>query len=190
MSSHDDTYLTGKFLVSMPQKDENDSFFKSVIYICSHDKQGAMGFVINKKLKDFSFSDLAVPVPDIRLDSLEHMYLYQGGPVEKVRGFVLHSSEYFKPGTYKVDSDIAVSSSIDVLKDIAYGIGPNENLVALGYCAWDARQLEREILSNRWLVMGADKEILFHTEDELKWDHAMDKTGIDINRFVFETGHA
>ena len=81
MNSHDDTYLTGKFLVSMPQKDENDSFYKSVIYICSHDKHGAMGFVINKKLKDFSFSDLAVPVPDIKLDHLENIYLYQGGPV-------------------------------------------------------------------------------------------------------------
>lgn len=190
MSERDDRYLTGKFLVSMPEDDKDDCFHKSVVYICSHDRQGAMGFVINKKLKDFSFSDLAVPLPVSRMEGLERMFLYQGGPVEKIRGFVLHNSEYFRPGTYKVDSQIAVSSSIDVLKDIAYGIGPDENLVALGYCAWDKMQLEREILSNRWLVMGADKDILFHTPDELKWDRAMDETGIDLGRFVFATGHA
>lgn len=190
MAERLDTYLTGKFLVSMSQNKEDDCFYKSVVYICSHDKQGAMGFVINKKLQDFSFADLAVPLPVSKMGQLDHLFLYQGGPVEKVRGFVLHNSEYHKPGTYQVDKQIAISSSIDVLKDIAYGVGPSENLVALGYSSWEPMQLEREILNNHWLVMSADKKILFHTPDELKWEHAMDKTGIDLKRLILATGHA
>ena len=184
-----DKYLTGKFLVSMPKLDD-DCFRQSVVYICSHTKEGAMGFMINKKLKDFSFSDLAVPLDVPCFSNLERMFLYQGGPVEKVRGFVLHSLEYDKPGTYPVDDKIAVSSSLDVLKDIAYGIGPQENLVALGYCSWKPGQLEREILNNDWLVAEASNEILFHTEDEFKWERALDETKVDLERFVLTTGHA
>ena len=184
-----DKYLTGKFLVSTARLDD-DCFGQSVVYVCSHGKEGAMGFLINKKLKDFSLSDLAVPLPLNQASRLEDMFLYQGGPIEKIRGFVLHSAEYLKPGTYQVDDNIAVSSSLDVLKDIAYGIGPEENLVALGYSAWEPGQLERELLSNDWLVADCSKELLFHTEDELKWERAMDETNVDLKRFVFETGHA
>ncbi len=184
-----DKYLTGKFLVSTSKIDD-ESFRKSVIYICSHGQEGAMGFMINKKLKDFSLSDLAVPLDAQRFENLEQMFLYQGGPLEKIRGFVLHSSEYLKPGTFQVDDHVSVSSSLDILKDIAYGIGPQENLVALGYCSWEPNQLERELINNDWLVADSSNEILFHTEDELKWDRAMDETKIELNRFVFETGHA
>jgi len=184
-----DKYLTGKFLVSMPRLDD-DCFRRSVVYICSHTKDGAMGFVINKKLKDFSISDLAVPLPLNQTARLEEMFLYQGGPVEKIRGFVLHSAEYDRPGTYLVDEKVAVSSSLDILKDIAYGIGPQENLVALGYSAWSAGQLEQELLNNDWLVADYSNEILFHTDDELKWERAMDETKVDLDRFVLLTGHA
>lgn len=184
-----DKYLTGKFLVSTPNIDD-ESFRESVVYICSHGKEGAMGFVINKKLKDFSLSDLAVPLQVNRFENLEQLFLYQGGPLEKIRGFVLHSAEYLRPGTFQVDDQIAVSSSLDVLKDIAYGIGPHENLVALGYSAWEPHQLERELLNNDWLVTDGSNEILFRTEDELKWERAMDETGVDLNRFILETGHA
>ena len=110
-----DKYLTGKFLVSTPKLDD-DCFGQSVVYVCSHGKEGAMGILINKKLKDFSLSDLAVPLPLNQAARLEDMFLYQGGPIEKIRGFVLHSTEYLKPGTYQVDDHIAVSSSLDVLK--------------------------------------------------------------------------
>jgi len=189
MASDEDKYLSGKFLISAPTLDD-ECFHKSVVYLCSHGKDGAMGFVINKKLKDFSISDLAVPLQVDRFMNLDQMFLYQGGPVEKIRGFVLHSSEYFKPGTYRVDDLIAVSSSLDVLKDIAYGIGPHENLVALGYCSWEPGQLEQELLRNDWLISDASNEILFHTYDELKWERAMDETGIDMNRFISTTAHA
>ncbi len=181
--------LTGKFLVSMPKLDD-ESLHQSVVYLCSHGKDGAMGFIINKKLKDFSFSDLAVPLPVNQFSNLENMYLYQGGPLEKIRGFVLHSAEYNRPGTYQIDNQIAVSSSLDVLKDIAYGAGPKENLVALGYLAWDPMQLESEIVNNDWLIVDSSHEIMFHTQDELKWQKALDSSGIDLNQFVMQTGHA
>lgn len=189
MAFMNDKYLTGKFLVSALKADD-DCFSRSVIYVCSHGLEGAMGFVVNKKLKDFSFSDLAVPLPVGRFTNLENMFLYQGGPLEKIRGFVLHSSEYNKPGTYQVNDQISISSSLDVLTDIAYGTGPVENLVALGYCAWEPKQLEQEILRNQWFVIDGSSELLFHTEDALKWDRAMAETGLDLERFVFATGHA
>ncbi len=184
-----DKFLTGKLLISLTQT-EDDIFDRSVVYLCAHGKEGAMGFVINKKLKDFSFSDLAIGLPQAYSTNLNNFFLYQGGPLEKIRGFVIHSAEYQKPGTYCVDEKIAVSSNLETLKDIAYGIGPDENLVALGYSAWEPNQLEREIFNNDWLVTDASKEILFHTEDTLKWERALDESNIDLSRFLSHTGHA
>jgi len=189
MATFKDKSLAGKFLVSMPNL-EDESFHQSVVYLCSHGQDGAMGFIINKKLKDFSFSDLSVPLDVNRFSNLENMYLYQGGPVERIRGFVLHSAEYNRPGTYQVDNSVSVSSNLDVLKDIAYGAGPAENLVALGYSAWEPMQLEREILNNDWLIVDASNEILFHTEDSLKWEKALARSGIDLSRLILQTGHA
>ena len=182
-------YLSGKVLISSP-KMEDDSFFQSVVYLCAHGADGAMGFVINKKLKDFSLSDLAVPLDLNFQNHLEDMFLYQGGPIEKIRGFVLHSAEYYKPGTYQVDQKIAVSSSLEVLKDIAYGMGPVDNLVALGYCTWAPSQLEKELMSNNWFVTDASNDLLFHTADTEKWQLAMDQTQIDLNRFIDQIAHA
>lgn len=189
MAPAKEKYLGGKILISSP-KIEDDAFLESVVYLCSHDRNGAMGFVINKKLKDFSFSDLSVPLDVNRFSNLENMYLYQGGPVERIRGFVLHSAEYNRPGTYQVDNSVAVSSNLDVLKDIAYGAGPAENLVALGYSAWEPMQLEREILNNDWLIVDASNDILFHTEDSLKWEKALARSGVDLSRLILQTGHA
>ena len=189
MALSKDKYLGGKILISSP-KIEDDAFIKSVVYLCSHDRDGAMGFVINKKLKDFSLSDLAVPLDLAPKNNLQDMFLYQGGPIEKIRGFVLHSAEYFKPGTYQVDQKIAVSSSLDVLKDIAYGTGPVDHLVALGYCTWAPSQLEKELMSNDWFVSDASNTLLFHTDDQDKWQLAMDQTNIDLSRFIFEIAHA
>ena len=189
MATFKDKSLAGKFLVSMPGL-EDESFHQSVVYLCSHGQDGAMGFIINKKLKDFSFSDLSVPLDVNRFSNLANMYLYQGGPVERIRGFVLHSAEYNRPGTYQVNSNVAVSSNLDVLKDIAYGAGPAENLVALGYSAWEPMQLEREILNNDWLIVDASNEILFHTEDSLKWEKALARSGVDLSRLILQTGHA
>lgn len=181
--------LTGNFLISMPSN-EDDCFAKTVVYICSHSKEGAMGFVINKKLKDFSFTDLAVPLPLHTMQNLENIFLYQGGPIEKVRGFVLHSSDYSKSGTYKVNDEISISSSLDVLTDIAYGTGPKENLIALGYSGWEPMQLENEILNNRWIVGKSNRDLLFNVPDDQKWEMAVEQSGVDLSRFINKTGYA
>ena len=189
MEHSDCKFLTGKCLVATPDMDD-ENFANTLIYICSHGKDGAMGFVVNRKLKDFSFTDLAVKLPLNPNLNLDSMFLYQGGPLEKIRGFVLHSSEYYKPGTLRIDNNIAISSSLDVLTDIAYGIGPKNNLIALGYSGWDPFQLEHELKNNHWLVIDAHKDLLFNTPDELKWERAIEQTGIDFSRYINIIGNA
>ena len=189
MGTISDKSLAGNFLVSMPGTDD-ERFAESVVYICSHGKEGTMGFIVNKKLKDFSFSDLAINIPTNIPDKLESMFLYQGGPLEKIRGFVLHSAEYDKPGTFQIDDKVAVSSSLDVLTDIAYGQGPKNNLIALGYSGWEPMQLETELIYNKWLIVPSNTDLLFNTPDEQKWQRAMDESGVDITRFINATGHA
>ena len=181
--------LTGKCLISMPSM-EDERFQHSLIYICSHNKDGAMGFVVNKKLGGFSFADLAKQLPITNILNVEPLDIHQGGPLEKVRGFVLHSTDYIKDDTVVIDDKIAVSSSVDILKDIAVGSGPQENLIALGYASWAPMQLEGEIINNSWLVTVPSKELVFRTKDEEKWQKALDETGIDINRVSTFMGHA
>ncbi len=184
-------YLTGKCLIATPQISEG-LFARSVIYVCMHGPEGAMGFMINKQLKEFYFSDLISQFNIAReIDiSAEPIVLHQGGPLERIRGFVLHSLDYKKVGTLPIDNNFAVSSSIDVLSDIAVGKGPRYNLIALGYSSWSPKQLEQEIIYNRWLVTEPSTELLFKTKDEEKWQQAVDELGFDINRISLFSGRA
>lgn len=189
MTDVNEKYLTGKCLISMPGI-ADERFEKSLIYICSHNKDGAMGFVVNKKIKEFSFADLANQLPISTIQPIAPMDLYQGGPLEKVRGFVLHSVDYLKGDSIVIDKDIAISSSIDVLTDIAFGNGPKDNLIALGYASWQPNQLEQEIINNVWMVSPSSPELVFRTKDEEKWQQAMDTIGIDLSRFCGSCGRA
>lgn len=189
MSMTKDNFLTGKCLISMPNM-QDEGFNETLIYICSHTKEGAMGFVVNKKIKEFSFADLANQLPINTLKPIEPIDLHQGGPLEKVRGFVLHSTEYVKDDTIVIDDKIAISSSIDVITDIAFGNGPKDNLIALGYASWAPQQLEKEIINNSWLVTNPTPELVFHTKDEEKWQKALDSLGVDLNRLSSRLGHA
>lgn len=189
MNDKCDLYLTGKCLISMPNMDD-ERFADTLIYICSHSKEGAMGFVVNKKIKEFSFADLANQLPINTINPIEPIDLHQGGPLEKVRGFVIHSTDYIKADTIVIDDKIAISSSIDVITDIAFGIGPRENLIALGYASWAPQQLEQEIANNTWLVASPSAELFFRTKDEEKWLKAIESLGIDINRLATRAGHA
>lgn len=182
-------FLTGKCLVAMPNMTD-EHFAHSLIYICSHSEEGAMGFIVNKKIKEFSFADLATQLPINPLRPIAPLDLHQGGPLEKIRGFVLHTTDYIKNDTFVIDENIAVSSSIDILTDIAFGIGPKDNLIALGYSSWTANQLENEIKNNNWLIITPNTELVFRTKDEDKWQKAMDEMGIDINRLSYSPGHA
>jgi putative transcriptional regulator len=185
----DENYLTGKCLIAMPNM-EDERFAKSLVYICSHTKDGAMGFVVNKKIKEFSFADLANQLPINTIKPIEPIELHHGGPLEKVRGFVIHSTDYVKGDTIVISDNIAVSSSIDIITDIAFGLGPKENLIALGYASWAPQQLEREIMNNSWLVTQPDTELVFKTKDEEKWQKAIESIGIDINHLSNFSGRA
>ena len=182
-------FLTGKCLVAMPNMTD-EHFAQTLIYICSHSTEGAMGFIVNKKIKEFSFADLATQLPVTPIHPIMPIDLHAGGPLEKIRGFVLHSTDYIKNDTVVIDKNIAISSSIDILTDIAFGIGPKDNLIALGYSSWTANQLENEIKNNNWLITTPDTELVFRTKDEDKWQKAMDEIGIDINRLSYTPGHA
>lgn len=189
MEKDNSEYLVGKCLISSPLM-EGDLFAKSVIYICSHTKDGAMGFIVNKKIKEFSFADLAMQLPIDFKKPVSPIDLYQGGPLDKVRGFVLHSTDYQRGESIEPGGGIAISSSVDILTDIAFGCGPKENLIALGYANWAPTQLEQEIIANKWLVAPANPELIFRTRDEEKWQTALNNIGVDIARFSAVCGRA
>ncbi len=191
MENFDSKYaLTGKLLVAMPTLNESDCFSHSVVYVCSHGKSGAMGIIVNKQMDKFSFSDLTFQLPIKDYEALNSVKLYTGGPLEQIRGMVLHSTDYIKDGTIVVGNGIAVSSSTEIISDIAFGQGPEDKLVALGYSFWHPRQLEAEIYENDWMVIDADKELMFKTKDEEKWQKALDETGIRLDRFIGITGRS
>ncbi len=189
MTDTNTNYLTGKCLVSMPGLND-DNFKNALIFVCSHNKDGAMGFVINKKIKEFSFNDLANQLPIATSQPITPIDLYQGGPMDKVRGFVLHTTDYMKGDSIAIGEDIAVSSSVDILTDIAFGNGPKNNLIALGYASWSPNQLEQEIIANSWLVVPATPELVFKTKDEDKWLAALSSIGVDAARLCGLPGRA
>lgn len=191
MIKFDDKYsLTGKFLIASPMLDESGFFSRSVVYICSHTSEGAMGLIVNKRLENFSFADLTFQFPIERSRTISNVSLYSGGPLENVRGMVLHSTDYIKEGTVLVSPDVALSATNEIITDIATDQGPEYKLVTLGYSFWRPQQLEAEFLHNDWFVAEGDRELLFKTRDEDKWQQALNETGIDMRRFVGITGYA
>ena len=182
-------YLTGKCLIATPwQNDER--FERSVVYLCSHNKDGAMGLIVNQQIKEFCFSDLVSQFNIGNAAPVEPIILHKGGPLEQIRGFVLHSLDWQHDGTIAIDKNFAISSSIRILNDIAFGAGPVYNLIALGYSAWGAQQLEDEIIRNQWLVADATPDILFKTPDADKWQYAIDTLGFNVNNIYPKTGRA
>lgn len=191
MADFDDRYsMTGKFLVAAPILNEDEIFNRSVIYICSHTKRGAMGIIINKPMVQYTFSDLTMQLPLKNYEHLNEINLYTGGPLEQIRGTVLHSTDYMKDGTIEVGNGIAISSTTEIIADIAFDQGPDEKLVALGYSFWEPKQLEAEIYNNDWIVVNGTRDLLFRTKDEEKWQRALDELGINFDRFALQTGHA
>jgi putative transcriptional regulator len=184
-------YLTGQLLVAMPGMTDK-RFEKAVIYMCVHSmEEGAMGLIINKPLPDISFGDILQNLNiQPRSDMRSKIQVHRGGPVQTQLGFILHSADYQKSGTLLVDSEIALSTTTEILKAIAEGHGPNRNLMALGYAGWDSRQLDEEIKRNAWLNVPADADLLFSTDYEKKWDKAIAKLGIAAHMLSSTAGHA
>lgn len=190
-------YLDGQLLIAMPLMTDR-RFARSVIYMCAHSEEGAMGLIVNYRAPNISFPDLLERlgiVPSgaddgIPADILERQ-VHVGGPVETGRGFVLHSSDYHaRDSTLNIDEDISLTATIDILKAIAAGHGPHRSMLALGYAGWSPGQLENEIQANGWLHCPADTELLFDPDLESKYSRALAKIGIDPSHLVNEAGHA
>lgn len=165
------------------------NFQRSVTYICEHHENGAMGIVINQPLglnmrELLSHLDLDVH------DAVEESPLFYGGPVQKERGFVLHSGEKSWETTMSITEGINLTGSKDILEAIAKDQGPENVMVALGYAGWDAGQLEAEIATNSWLTVPADQQILFKTDCDKRWTSAARKLGIDVNLISSQSGRA
>ncbi|MBO5997574.1 MAG: YqgE/AlgH family protein [Alphaproteobacteria bacterium] len=180
--------LVNKCLVSMP--DMGDERFEStVIYICSHDeKKGAMGLVLNKPCM-LSFSDVLSQLHiSSKLDKNAFPKVLWGGPVEQIRGFILHSNDYTGFETEQITDSLSITASIDVLSEIAKGEGPKKYLLALGYSSWESGQLELEIAGNSWLVFDATEDFLFNCPVSQKWQKALSIIGINPLMLSLEQG--
>ena len=189
IQTSDSPYLVGHLLVAMPGMPDS-RFTKSVIYICAHNDEGAMGLVINQPMKDISFPDLLDQLNLVQTDPSAAISIQFGGPVEQGRGFVLHSPDYIHEATLVVDGGVALTGTVDILQDIAEGRGPKERILALGYAGWGAGQLDSEILANGWLTVEADPEIVFNVDLDKKWNTALAKLGIDLSLLSEDAGHA
>ena len=182
-------YLTGQLLIAMPQM-EDSRFSRSVIYMCVHNQDGAMGLMVNRLADDMTFPDLLEQVGVERGPETASLPIHIGGPVETGMGFVLHTSDYEQANTIKVSDAISLTHTIEILKDIAGGRGPRQVLLALGYAGWGAGQLDNEIQANSWLNVPADEALLFGDAQQDKWERSIAKLGIDISLLSGQAGHA
>jgi putative transcriptional regulator len=191
------SYLDGQLLVAMPVM-EDPRFERSVIYLCAHSSEGAMGIIVNRPAGSIDFPGLLVQLDiideadQIKLpENAEMMRVLKGGPVDTGRGFVLHSSDfYIENATLNIDDGVSLTATVDILKAIAKGAGPKHAILALGYAGWAAGQLENEIQHNGWLHCDADPDLIFGGDVEEKYDRALRKIGIDPGMLSTDAGHA
>ena len=181
--------LTNQFLIAMPGL-EDPNFHRSVTYICAHNEEGAMGIIINRPM-GLVLGEVLEQM-DIHIDdeTISQIPIFQGGPVQADRGFVLHQPIENWEYSIEVCNEIGVATSRDILKAIAKGQGPNSSFIALGYAGWSAGQLEEEIKNNAWLNAPADSSIIFTAPVEKRWESAVALAGIDPERLSSTIGHA
>ena len=184
-----DTSLTGHLLIAMPAMGD-ERFAQSVIYLCAHTSEGAMGIVVNRPLQKPSFADLLRQLEVAPMPPAREIQLCQGGPVDNARGFVLHTTDWTGEGSLKVTEETALTASLDVLKAIAEGGGPREGLLALGYAGWGPGQLDSEIQQNAWLSVPADDTLMFDSKHDTKWRRAFAKLKVDPLQLSDVAGHA
>jgi putative transcriptional regulator len=188
--------LEGQLLVAMPVMTDK-RFARSVIYMCAHSKDGAMGLIINHRADHITFPDLLDRLgitprgsDDSIAPDLINREVHAGGPVETGRGFVLHTGDYHSTdSTLEIAGGISLTATIDILKAIAAGRGPERSILALGYAGWSPGQLESEIQANGWLNCPADPEIVFETDLDLKYEKALARIGVNPSFLVGDAGH-
>lgn len=190
-------YMGGRVLIAMPTLDD-PNFARTVIYICSHSDEGAMGIIINQPMRELTFRELLQQLQIIpeaggielprHVDSLP---VWFGGPVDRGRGFVLHSSDYrSEHSTQRHDNGVCLTATLDILKAIADGKGPDQSMLALGYAGWGAGQIEEELQHNSWLVASADPRLLFEVPPHDRYSYALHSLGIAPEHFPSQAGHA
>ena len=182
-------YLNGKLLIAMPTM-RDDRFVKTLIYLCAHNIDGAMGIVINRHMNALTMAELLGQLSIEPQVELETKRVHFGGPVETSRGFLLHTTDRMEESSLRVEDDIALTSTVDILKAIAAGDGPRQAILALGYAGWGAGQLDTELQQNSWLHVEADETLLFDNDLETKWARAFNKIGFDPHMLSMEAGHA
>lgn len=182
-------YLAGQLLVATPVIN-NGIFQKSVVYIFAHNDDGAMGLIINQPLELINYASLleGMNLPEGAGD--KELPVYYGGPLERARGFVIHSSDYYREFSLAQTNELAVTASSAILSDIVAGKGPRQAVLAVGYAGWTAGQLEAEIEQNSWLTVPASAALMFGTDNELKWATASKSLGVDMAFFSTTVGHA
>ncbi len=189
----EDGYLTGQLLIAMPTMGDQ-RFARAVIYVCSHSSDGAMGLVINKGLPTVDPAEL---MDQLGIDESERpssLRIQFGGPVESGRGFVLHTTDFVEEGTLVVDESkdggVAMTATLDILRAIAKGEGPNRHILVLGYAGWGPGQLDGEIQENGWLSVLPDQAILFDEDLSTKWERSIAKLGFSPHMLSTDSGHA
>ena len=188
-------FLDDQFLIAMPGM-KDDRFTRSVIYVCAHSSEGAMGLIINQP-QPMRFPDLLVQLgivneqEAIRLPaSARDFPIRNGGPVDRSRGFVLHTDDYTVESSMPISEEVCLTATIDILRAISIGRGPRRALMALGYAGWGAGQLEQEIAENGWLTCAADSDLLFDADLDRKYDRVLASLGIDLAHLSNSAGHA
>lgn len=188
-------YFTNYFLVAMPIL--TDAYFnRSVVYICEHTEKGALGIVINQPLYSLriNLSEILEDITNSKTEASKNagadFPILCGGPVHPERGFVIHAPEGEWQSSLKMNSEISVTTSKDILLAIAKQQGPNKFIFSLGYANWIAGQIEQEIVNNFWLTLPASPNILFDIPFEQRWLRAMDYLGVDVTKLAYIGGHA
>src|SRR5436190_1312680 len=190
-------FLDGQMLIASPGM-QDERFSRSLIYMCAHSSEGAMGIVVNQPAAHISFPDLLVKLDvipkaeKIQLPSRAgDLTVLKGGPVETERGFVLHSADFFiENSTLPIDEGICLTATLDILKAIARGQGPASAILALGYAGWSPGQLENELQANGWLHCSADPDLIFGNDINAKYNRAMEKIGVRPGMLSSDVGHA
>jgi len=189
-ASEEARHLDGKLLIAMPSMGD-PRFARSVIFMCAHSDEGAMGLIVNKPAPDLKFSDLLKQLDMAVTEEARQIRVHIGGPVEHGRGFVLHSPDYAnEETTLRVDDAFGMTATLDILEDISAGNGPRDCLLALGYAGWGPGQLEGEIQANGWLTCEASHELVFSRADAEKWEAALASLGISPSFLSAEGGFA
>jgi putative transcriptional regulator len=187
-SNAEPTWLNGQLLIAMPGM-QDPRFGRTVLYICTHSADGAMGLVINRAFGEIRFADLMNQL-GIEGSSDQDRPVHFGGPVDSSRGFVLHSADFRVDQTLVIDDKVALTATKDILQAIAQGSGPDNAIFALGYAKWFAGQLDSEIQDNVWLNAPADLGLIFDRELDTKWERAIGQLGFDPAMLSGDAGHA